>query len=65
MCADAHRFCRGCSTCAAYQGAGRSHVPPLRPIPVGGPFEIVSVDALEMPQTARGARYVIAFVDYI
>ena len=65
MCADAHRFCRGCLTCAAYQGAGRSHVPPLRPIPVGGPFENVGVDVLEMPQTKRGSRYVIAFVDYM
>lgn len=37
-----------CMTCAAYQGAGRSHVPPLWPILVGGPFETVSIDVLEM-----------------
>ena len=63
MCADAHRFCQGCLTCATYQGAGRSHVPPLRPIPIGGSFETVGVDVLEMPQTERGASYAIAFVD--
>ena len=62
MCADAHRFCRSCLTCVAYQGAGRSHLPPLRQIPVGEPFEFVGVDVLE---TARGARYVIALEDYM
>ena len=64
-CADAHRFCRSCLTCAAYQGAGRSHLLPLRLIHVGEPFQLVGVDVLEMPQTARGARYVIAFIDHM
>lgn len=41
------------------------YVPPFRPILVGGPFETVGVDVLKMPLTERGARYVIAFVDYM
>ena len=32
---------------------------------IGEPFEMVGVDVLEMPQTTRGARYTIAFIDYM
>ena len=65
ICPDAHRFGRGCLTCAAYQGAGPSHIPPLQPISVGGPFETVGMDVLEMPPTERGSTYIIAFVDFM
>ena len=65
MYADAQAFCQGCLTCAAYRGAGRRSRPPLQPIPVGGPFERVGVDILEMPRTERENRYIVVFVDYM
>lgn len=39
MFSDTMHHCRGCLTCAAYQGGGRRPRPPLQPIPVGGPFD--------------------------
>ena len=35
---DVHTHCRGCLTCATYQGTGRRTRPTLMPIPVGGAF---------------------------
>ena len=65
MYGDVHRFVRGCLTCAARGGTGRRQRAPLQPLPVSGPFQRVGVDIMEMPQTERGNRYVIVFVDYL
>lgn len=46
-------------------GAGRRCQAPLQSIPVGGPFDRVGVDIIEMPQTERGSIYVIVFIDYL
>ena len=62
---DAQAYCRGCLTCATYQGAGRKMKPPLMPVPVGGPFTQVGVDIMELPLTVHGNRYVIIFLDYL
>ena len=65
MYGDIYRFCRSCLTCASHGGKGRCHKAPLRPIPVSGPFDRVGVDIMEIPQTERGNRYVIVFIDYL
>ena len=39
--------------------------PTLAPISVGGPFERLGADILEMPLTVNGNRYVIVFMDYL
>ena len=65
MYSDIHKYCRSCLTCAAYKGTGQRHKAPLQPIPVGEPFDRVEVDILEMPQTTRGTRYIIVFVEYL
>ena len=62
---DTQAHCRGCLTCASYEGAGRRMKPPLLPIPVGGPFHRVGVDIMELPLTVHGNKYVIVFVDYL
>ena len=62
---DVHQFCRSCLTCAAYRGTGRKIKPTLAPIAVGGPFEKLGVDILEMPLTVNGNRYIIVFMDYL
>ena len=65
MYVDVYKHCRGCLTCASYRGGGRRTKPPLMPIKVGGPFERVGVDILEMPLTMDGNRYVVVFLDYL
>ena len=62
---DVHQFCRACLTCAAYRGTGRKVKPTLAPITVGGPFEKLGVDILEMPLTVNGNRHIIVFMDYL
>ena len=62
---DVVQHCKACLTCASYRGAGHRNKPPLKPIEVGGPFERVGVDILEMPPTERENRYIVVFVDYL
>ena len=63
--ADVVKHCRACLTCASYRGGGRRSKPPLKPIDVGGPFERVGVDILEMPPTEKENRYIVVFMDYL
>ena len=65
MYSDVYKFCKSCLTCAAYRGGGRRLRPTLKSLPVGGPFERVGVDLMEMPQTTLGNHYVIVFLDYL
>ena len=61
---DISHWCRACLTCAS-RNVGSPARPPLTPIPVGGPFDRVGVDVLQLPKTARGNKYAIVFVDYL
>ncbi len=65
MYGDIHRFVRGCLTCASHGGTGRRHQAPLKSIPVGGPFDRIGGDIMEMPQTERGNRYVVVLIEYL
>ena len=65
MYADAHSHCRSCLTCASYGGASRWSRPPLKPLEVGDSFARVGVDILKMPQTERGNRYIVVFIEYL
>lgn len=65
MYGDVYQHCKGCLTCATYRGGGRRTKPPLMPIKVGGPFDRVGVDILEMPLTESGNRYVVVLVEYL
>ena len=49
-------FCRSCGECATVVGVGRQKKPPLHPIPVQHPFQIVGLDIMELPKTERGNR---------
>lgn len=40
-------------------GSGRKQIPPLHPIPVQRPFQIFSVDIMELPTTECGNRYIV------
>ena len=61
---DVVEFCRNCAECSVVSGSGRRQVPPLHPIPVQRPFQILGVDIMELPTTAQGNRYVIVFQDF-
>ena len=65
MRADVRKHCRSCITCASRDGLGRPLRPNLQPIPVGGPFNRVGVDVLQLPPTYNGNRYAIVFSDYL
>ena len=65
MYADVYSHCKSCLTCASYRGAGHRTRPPLKPLDVGGPFERIGVDILEMPKTERGNSYIVVFMDYL
>ena len=61
---DISHLCRACLTCAS-RNVGSPVRPPLTPIPVGGPFDRVGADVLQLPKTAHGNKYAIVFVDYL
>ena len=65
MRADVRRYCRSCLVCASRKGTGQALKPTLHPIPVGGPFERVGVDVLQLPLTLDGNQYVVVFIDYL
>ena len=39
--------------------------PLLTPTPVGGPFDRVGVDVLQLPLSRQGNRYAVVFMDYL
>ena len=65
MHADALRFARNCPECAVVSGGGKLKRPPLHPIPVQRPFQIVGVDIMDLPKTVDGNCHVIVFQDYL
>ena len=46
MYSDVYHHCRSCLTCATFNGSGRRHHPPLKPLPLGAPFERYHGNAL-------------------
>ena len=58
---DTVQNCKSCPQCATVSGAGRSARPPLHPIPVQGPFQIVIVDVMDLPVTEQGNRHGVVF----
>ena len=64
MRADIEKWCRSCLVCAI-RHVGHRVVPPLTPIPVGGPFDRMGVDVVQLPRTRSGKQYAVVFVDYM
>ena len=61
---DIAHWCWACLTCAS-RSVGSPVRPPLIPIPVGGPFDRVGVDVLQLPRTRNGNKYAVVFIDYL
>ena len=63
MYADAQEYVKSCPECAVVTGGGKVKRPPLHPIPVSRPFQIVGIDVMELPQTEQGNRLVLVLQD--
>lgn len=62
---DIYRKCSGCVTCASVSGQGTCERPALVSIPVGGPFECVRMDFVEMDGSKDGNQYALVIQDYL
>ena len=65
MYTDVAKHCRNCPQCAFASGAGSVGRPPLQPIPVQRPFQIVGVDIMDLLKTERGNKHVLLFQDFL
>ena len=65
MYSGAQQFSANCPECAIVNSSGCHQPPPLHPIPVQRPFQIVGVDVMELPITTKGNKYVVVFQDYL
>ena len=63
MFSDTRRYVKSCPECAIVSGGGRVQRPPLHPIPVSRPFQIIGVDVMDLPKTAQGNKHVLVFQD--
>jgi len=59
MYTDTVNFCSKCAECCIVNVAGNKRKPLLHPIPVKRPFQIIGIDIMELPRTAKGSRYVV------
>ena len=62
---DAMKFAKNCPECAIATGGGKIARPPLHPIPVQQPFQILGIDIMELPKTTAGNKYVIVLQDFL
>jgi len=65
MSAQIYKKCASCIVCASVKGQGFRGKPPLVKIPVGGVFECVGVDFVELDLSSSGNRYALVFQDYL
>ena len=54
-----------CVSCASVKGQGKKKRPPLVSIPVGGLFDCIGMDIVELDKTKDGNRYTLVFQDYL
>ena len=62
---DVHKKCASCVTCASVRGQGSRGKPPLVSIPLGGPFDMIGMDFVELHVSTSGNRYALVFQDYL
>ena len=63
--ADTLKYVESFPECTIAAGTGRLYKPPLHPIPVSRPFQIVGADLMELPKTQKGNRQVLVLQDYL
>ena len=65
MYSDVISHCAACPQCAIVNSSGRVNRPPLCPIPVSRPFQILGVDIMDLPRTDQGNKHVVVFQDFL
>ena len=63
MFSDVVTFVKACPECAVTTGSGRRMRPPLHPIPVHRPFQLLAIDVMDLPLTEDGNRHVVVIQD--
>ena len=58
MYAETQSYVGNCPECAIVSGKGCHYPPPLHPIPVKRPFQIIGVDMMDLPKMADGNQHV-------
>ena len=54
---DLMEYARRCPQCTIVERKEQKKIPPLMPIPVDHPFQIMGVDIMELPLTTKGNKY--------
>ena len=62
---DIHKKCTSCIECASVQGKSNPGRPLLKSIEVGGIFECIGMDFLEMDTAKSGNKYTLVIQDYL
>ena len=62
---DIHKKCAACVTCASVKEQGSQEKPALVNIPVGGFFECIGMDFVELDCSHKGNRYALVMQDYL
>ena len=62
---DCIQYCRSYPECRFVSGGGKPGKPPLKPIPVSRPFQILGIDIMELPKSEKGNRYVLVMQDFL
>ena len=65
MYTDVQQYCKSCPQCTTVSGGPRVGRPPLQPIPVQRPFQLVGVDIMDLPITEQGNKHVLVFQDFL
>ena len=63
MYSDAEKFVRSCPECITVSGTGQRNKPPLHPIPVQRPFQVLGIDVMDLPITKQGNKHVVVIQD--
>ena len=61
---DIMHFVRNCPECTIVSMGRKTVHPPLHPIPVQRPFQILGVDIMDLPLTKQGNRHILVFQDH-
>ena len=64
MQSDVSYWCKVCLVWVT-RNVGQAIKPTPTPISVGGPFDRVDVDVLQLLRSSRGNRHAVAFMDYL
>ena len=57
-------WAHACRVCAS-RNIGKPLHPSLVPLPVGGPFDRVGVDVVQLPISRKRNKYTVVFIDYL